>query len=180
MLYSVLEVHKRGPCKDEAIQRRVVSRLYRCVIFPLQIREDFFVHQLTLSAELVLSVPKQFVDVGQFLLSLQMALKLGLGHNPTAIIGLNAIDYWRKVKKDELQKYLPEILPCLNNYLLIQHEDKGVIEIDNDDEDKNLEALRDRKEKSIHHDVQLRIVRLLAKFGGDNIHILKVYFFFCT
>jgi hypothetical protein len=119
-------------------------------------------------------VPKQFVDIGQFVLPLQMAFKLGLGHSDTAITALNAVDYWRKVKKDDLRNFLPEILPSLNNYLLIQHEDKGAIEIDNDDEDKNLEAIRDRKEKGVHHDVQLRIVRLLAKFGGDNINILKV------
>lgn len=122
----------------------------------------------------MLSVPKQFVDIGQFLLSLQMAFKLGLGHSQTAMTALNAVDYWRKVKREELQKYLPDILPCLNNYLLIPHEDKGVIEIDDDDEKKNLEAIQDRKDKSVHHEVQLRIVRLLAKFGGDNVCILKV------
>ena len=121
-----------------------------------------------------MSVPKQFVDINQFLLSLQMAFKLGLGHADTAITALNAVDYWRKVKKDDLRQYLPEILPCLNNYLLIPHEDKGIIDIDNDDEVKNLEAIRDRKEKGVHHDIQLRIVRLLAKLGGDNISILKV------
>ena len=136
--------------------------------------------------ELVLSVPKQFVDIEQFLPSLSMAFKLGLSHLPMATIALDAVEYWRKVKRKELVQELPRILPCMNEYLTVHIQDDGA-----DDEDtdafstvsgtkRNSNAGKKRRDEekepaqSLRTQVQLRIVRLLAKLGGDSIHLIKV------
>lgn len=90
--------------------------------------------------QLVLSAPKEFINIPQFIPSLQMAFKLGLSHIPVLLllfiylpltvhvqmanIGLAAVEHWRKVKKEELTKHLPLILPFLNDYLLMAPQEE--------------------------------------------------------
>jgi DNA-dependent protein kinase catalytic subunit len=47
--------------------------------------------------QLVLAVPKEFIDVPMLVPSLVMAFKLGLAYLPLCEIGLDALEYWLQV-----------------------------------------------------------------------------------
>jgi hypothetical protein len=86
--------------------------------------------------ELVLAVPKQFVQVhamnvlfffvdvlhalqvGLLVPALQTAFRMGLRFIPLACVGLDALEHWLEVlPMSAIQPHLKQILPCLTDYM---------------------------------------------------------------
>ena len=68
----------------------------------------------------MLSVPKEFLNDSTLpIRALEIALKIGLSYIELAEIGLDALEYWIRVKNDIIHKYLHLILPPLQDYLLL-------------------------------------------------------------
>jgi DNA-dependent protein kinase catalytic subunit len=149
--------------------------------------------------EFVLAAPKEFlVDLEVFLPSLFLAFKLGLSYLPLAHVAIDAVEYWWKVKRREIIPLLPKILPFMNEFLSLNKGGDDSNDIDDDEtrqmvlgRAKRLTAKKISTKKAVEKliakngtnpiatprgQVQLRIVRLLAKLGGHNIHLIKVSF----
>lgn len=103
-----------------------------------------------------------------------------------ANVGLTALDFWWRVKPDELKSFFPRILPLLNDYLLIRIQAKDVAAEGDENVVRICQAIDvksglestpshpiQEKEANLKQVQQERIARLLGKFGGHNIHILQ-------
>lgn len=66
---------------------------------------------------LCLSSPPVLVEIADIIPSLKNALKIGLRYLPLAEVSLDALERWQKTFPDKLQQWLPQIVPCLNDYL---------------------------------------------------------------
>jgi len=66
---------------------------------------------------LCLSAPPVLVGIAAIVPSLKNALKIGLRYLPLAEVALDALERWQKAFPDQLQEWLPQIVPCLNDYL---------------------------------------------------------------
>jgi DNA-dependent protein kinase catalytic subunit len=69
---------------------------------------------------LVLSSPSALTDSVSVIAPIQLALKLGLGYFPLASIGLDAVERWIEIVDREQNSWFAQVLPCLNEYLLVQ------------------------------------------------------------
>lgn len=67
-----------------------------------------------------------------------------------AKIGLDALEYWLKVKRHDVTPYLADVLPTLNEYLLLPHtpikktesfSDHGTVYSSKSGEDKNVVSM---------------------------------------
>lgn len=70
---------------------------------------------------LVLSVPKELLDINDLVSPICIALKLGQSYQPLANIGLDAIEKIADLKGPrDLSAWLGQILPYFNDYLLVK------------------------------------------------------------
>ncbi|EFC47806.1 DNA dependent protein kinase catalytic subunit [Naegleria gruberi] len=142
---------------------------------------------------------RNFIDLRYFVHPLQLSFELGLSYLPLADIGLKALEHWIKVlpKKEITEKCLPKVLPKLNPYLMVKHNSSVGIGEENSGADSDvvdvkkllkgqtknsIRKINDDKSKSQNKSssdqtplgkVQLGVIRLLGKIGGDNILILN-------
>lgn len=69
---------------------------------------------------MVLSSPSALTNSNSIIAPIQLALKLGLGYFPLASIGLDAVERWIEIVDREQNSWFAQVLPCLNEYLLVQ------------------------------------------------------------
>ncbi|KAG2383045.1 hypothetical protein C9374_005012 [Naegleria lovaniensis] len=166
----------------------------------IQRLHEFKGELLTSCIKFVLSMPKSFIDLKYWVHPLQLSFELGLSYLPLANIGLEAIEYWLKVlpRSELVEKCFPKVLPKLDPYLMVKHNNS--IGVSGDDNDVDAEVsdisklLKGQTKTSIRKTndnttqaknklssfdktplkkVQLGIIRLLGKIGGDNANILN-------
>jgi DNA-dependent protein kinase catalytic subunit len=102
------------------------------------------------------------------------------------MIGLSALERWIEIIPIDLRPYLPEILPCLNDYLLI---DPAIESVDNAASSRQPTVYDRAKAWSVllkknpgdgkapsdemgHMSLQLRILNILGSLGGQNRHLI--------
>ncbi|KAG0609962.1 hypothetical protein M758_7G027900 [Ceratodon purpureus] len=67
---------------------------------------------------LCLSAPPVLVGIASIVPPLKNALKIGIRYLPLAAVALDALERWQTAFPDQLQLWLPQIVPCLNDYLV--------------------------------------------------------------
>jgi len=145
--------------------------------------------------ELLLSLPKQLINVAQLVPIVCLAFQYGLGYLKLGHVGLNAIEYWLKVVPQQVHNSLNLILPHLNDYLLMsssamsnssgEGSSTSTISIAFSEDNLSVGGFNRKKKfksniidpkllqfKTSVEDIQNRIIRLLGKLGGDNSHFL--------
>ncbi|KAF2075899.1 hypothetical protein CYY_002790 [Polysphondylium violaceum] len=144
--------------------------------------------------ELLLSLPKQLINVSQLVPIVCLAFQYGLGYLKLGHVGLNAIEYWLKVVPQQVHNNLHLILPHLNDYLLMSSAavsnssgegSSTSISIAFSEEKLSVGGFNRKKKfksnsidpkllqfKTSVEDIQNRIIRLLGKLGGDNSFFL--------
>eukprot|EP01133_Synstelium_polycarpum_P005723 gene5723-6618_t len=135
--------------------------------------------------ELLLSVPRQLVNMALLIPTLKTAFKIGLGYLKLGHIALNAIEYWLKVMPSQVYEHLDAILPSLNDYLLIATPSLATPDSPTPTATPRLLPRTKRfgghgsnidpkllQAKNSVEEIQTRIIRLLGVLGGRNIHFL--------
>jgi hypothetical protein len=145
---------------------------------------------------------------------------MGESYWPLALVALDALEYWLRVKPDDTRRHLPLILPSFDPYLRISTSscgssdvhhssssppqvsfppsDKlnrrsgsgggggGGVSVKEEESVGSLTSLEADPQSALlaadperigqHHnlkrEVQMRIVRLLARLGGENVHLI--------
>jgi hypothetical protein len=82
---------------------------------------------LAACVRLVLSVPRELIDVPVLVPSLDTALRLGVGYLPLARVGLDALERWLEVRPRSVAPYLTRVLPRLHDYLLVSTEEEAEV-----------------------------------------------------
>ncbi|KYQ91591.1 DNA-dependent protein kinase subunit [Tieghemostelium lacteum] len=140
--------------------------------------------------QLLLSIPKQLLNIPILIPVLNLSLKMGLSYLKLGHIALNAIEYWLEEVPHQVSDHLQDILPNLNDYLLIsyqafnsdQHMSVNSIETSeilkqtfHSNRKKFTSKTLDPKLLQFRSSIvtiQNRIIRLLGRLGGKNYHFL--------
>ncbi|GES81504.1 DNA-dependent protein kinase catalytic subunit [Rhizophagus clarus] len=70
---------------------------------------------------LVLSIPRELIDIQNLISPICIALKMGLSYQTLATIGINAIEKLVELQgPQDISKWLEQILPLFNEYLLVK------------------------------------------------------------
>src|SRR5437764_2687444 len=70
---------------------------------------------------LVLSIPRELINIQNLISPICIALKMGLSYQPLATIGINAIEKLVDLQgPQDISKWLEQILPLFNEYLLVK------------------------------------------------------------
>ncbi|KAF9184663.1 hypothetical protein BGZ51_003206 [Haplosporangium sp. Z 767] len=134
---------------------------------------------------LVLSSPTALTEPSSVIAPIQLALKLGLGYFPLASIGLDAIERWIEVVEHDQTSWFSQVLPPLNEYLLVQVSSaeendafggmgsKTRKKVMGDDQSykaiaRSASMLTTAEQVQSLHNLQLRILRLLGRQAGYN------------
>jgi hypothetical protein len=80
---------------------------------------------LAACVRLVLSVPRELIDVPVLVPSLDTALRLGVGYLPLARVGLDALERWLEVRPRSVAPYLTRVLPRLARLSAREHRRGG-------------------------------------------------------
>lgn len=130
--------------------------------------------------EFLLSVPLNMLSVEEISIPLNLAFKQGLSYLPLANIGLSALESWiDSIHDEKRQIFLEQALPNLNPYLSFKEEikdDENIFDnFSNDINDKNNTNKKENLNEMFTplRSIQLRIVRMLANLGSENIWILN-------
>lgn len=139
---------------------------------------------LAACVKLVLSVPRQFIDVSLLVPALQVAFKIGLSYIELAEIGMDALEYWIRVVPSSIIPCLPKILPVLNSYLRI---DDSNYDMESSEHEEKAQKFRQRAQsagrgktkdgkvtvvrKGKVTKLQHRILRLVGRLGGSSVSL---------
>ncbi|KAF9360792.1 hypothetical protein BGX26_007743 [Mortierella sp. AD094] len=141
--------------------------------------------------QLVLSSPSALTDSSSVIPPIQLALKLGLGYLPLATVGLEAIERWIDIVDHDHDSWLSQVLPCLNEYLMVQVTVAGDSDVLDGSTTKSKHKTLTRQNQSYKaiaksastltssetvqslRDLQLRILRLLGQQARHNKLILS-------
>jgi len=140
--------------------------------------------------QFLLSVPLNFMNSEEFVTPLMLAFQQGISYLPLAKVGLSTLESWiSSLGPEKLNSCLSKILPCLNQYLSLkdqsnteerkfrlQQKKRSITVQDNSEEEKHKKMQKnmfDEADLTPLRDVQLRIIRLLARLGGENYFILN-------
>ncbi|CAG8524807.1 39645_t:CDS:10, partial [Gigaspora margarita] len=148
--------------------------------------------------DLVLSAPRELLNMDILISPIRIALKLGQSYQPLANIGLNAIEKLLDMKDSQNinnNKLLGQILPLLNDYLLVTADSmdnslKEIAQVRADAQSlkrgiKTVEQARKQKIKDLDkhkshtivgqlkknaglHNLQVRVLRILGRLGGTS------------
>jgi DNA-dependent protein kinase catalytic subunit len=70
---------------------------------------------------LVLSIPRELINIQNLISPICIALKMGLSYQPLATIGINAIEKLVDLQgPQDISNWLEQILPLFNEYLLVK------------------------------------------------------------
>ncbi|KAL9649605.1 hypothetical protein ABK040_003282 [Willaertia magna] len=165
------------------VKENVIQRLH-----------EFKGELLTSCIKFVLSMPKTFIDLKYWVNPLKLSFELGLSYLPLANVGLQALEHWLKVmpRNELIEKCLSEVLPLLNPYLMvnfstfdIDEENSETLDVKKLLKSQTKTSIRKTEEKKYKSKiftegdktplkkVQISIIRLLGKIGGDNNLLLK-------
>ena len=155
---------------DSVVEDQVTKRFFTQLLKQLMKRmESFYGVLLMSSLEACLSAPISIVysseenNLNLWVPVIQKALSLGFSHLPLAHMTLNTLNSWtEEIPMEELQKYLPELLPELSPYLSI---DKVSQELQGEPD----QVLQDRKKRKT---VAYRVVKFLGSLGGMAHYIV--------
>jgi DNA-dependent protein kinase catalytic subunit len=128
--------------------------------------------------QLVLSVPREFIDVDNLVAPLQTAFRLGLAYLPLCEIGLDALEYWLRVKRNDVLRALPKILPSLSEYLSMSGAhlgDSPAGSVGVGAQKKEAIEYKSEHDRTLQSTLQVRIVRLLGKLGGHNLALVPEF-----
>eukprot|EP01122_Echinamoeba_exundans_P008707 TRINITY_DN2938_c0_g1_i1.p1 TRINITY_DN2938_c0_g1~~TRINITY_DN2938_c0_g1_i1.p1 ORF type:complete len:1088 (+),score=237.19 TRINITY_DN2938_c0_g1_i1:85-3348(+) len=128
--------------------------------------------------QLVLSVPREFIDVENLVAPLQTAFRLGLAYLPLCEIGLDALEYWLRVKRNDVLRALPKILPSLSEYLSMSGAQLGDLpagSVGVGAQKTQAVEYKSEHDRTLQSKLQVRIVRLLGKLGGHNLALVPEF-----
>ncbi|KAF9135211.1 hypothetical protein BGW39_004143 [Mortierella sp. 14UC] len=177
--------------EDEPVEVQRAAALFQKYIREVLARLEQYKDDLLASClHLVLSSPSALTDSNSVIAPIQLALKLGLGYFPLASVGLDAVERWIDIVDREQNSWFSQVLPCLNDYLMVQVPTGG----DTDGvEGSGVKSRKDRAGKTMTEyskmvrnvftlgsssqvqsmkDLQLRILRLLGRQAQYNKLIL--------
>lgn len=115
---------------------------------------------------LVLSSPAALTDSDSIIAPIQLALKLGLGYFPLASVGLDAIERWIGRIDHDHDGWFGKVLPCLNEYLLVQVPNSGDGEVTDGSTAKSKQKLLARQNN------RYKAVVLTASFAVGPQHAI--------
>ncbi|KAF7728428.1 hypothetical protein EC973_006106 [Apophysomyces ossiformis] len=140
---------------------------------------------------LILACPLYFFDMEELVAPLRTAFHLGIGYYPLAWIALDAIERLLNEEDSTLinESFLGNVLPHMNDYLTLEKK----IKKNTEDEQRQfkLPTAAERKHADIHQtknleplalaqhesyslrEIQVRILRILARLGGNNKMMLR-------
>ncbi|CAG8447301.1 28743_t:CDS:10, partial [Dentiscutata erythropus] len=148
--------------------------------------------------DLVLSSPKELLNMDNLISPIRISLKLGQSYQPLANIGLNAIEKLLDIKESQnINKLLGQLLPLLNDYLLVTADSmdnslKEIAQVRADAQSlkrgiKTVEQARKQKIRDVDrhksstfvgmgqlkknaglHNLQVRVLRILGRLGGTS------------
>ncbi|KAG0303333.1 hypothetical protein BGZ98_006787, partial [Dissophora globulifera] len=187
---EVKKQSKQVKTEDYSADTERAATLFRKYISEVLARLEQYKDDLLASClHLVLSSPSALTDSNSIIPPIQLALKLGLGYFPLASVGLDAIERWIDIVERDQDSWFSQVLPCLNEYLLVQ-----VTNTEHDVDSPMAKwkhktaARRDESYKAIAksasmitsteqmqslRDLQLRILRLLGRQAGYNKLLLN-------
>ncbi|KAG0293742.1 hypothetical protein BGZ96_002384 [Linnemannia gamsii] len=112
---------RRVKNEGESVEVQRAAALFQKYIREVLARLEQYKDELLASClHLVLSSPSALTDSKSIIAPIQLALKLGLGYFPLASIGLDAVERWIEIVDREQNLWFAQVLPCLNEYLLVQ------------------------------------------------------------
>ncbi|KAG0024840.1 hypothetical protein BGZ80_003699 [Entomortierella chlamydospora] len=191
-LFQQKDGPKSKKTDSEPVDTQRAAALFQKYIREVLARLEQYKDDLLASClQLVLSSPSALTDSSSIIPPIQLALKLGLGYLPLATVGLDAIERWIDIVDDDDDSWLSQVLPCLNEYLMVQVTVAG----DNDAIDgsttKSKRKTLTRQNQSYRaiaktasmltssetvqslRNLQLRILRLLGQQARHNKLILS-------
>ncbi|KAF9934906.1 hypothetical protein FBU30_010173 [Linnemannia zychae] len=129
--------------ENESVELQRAAVLFQKYIREVLARLEQYKDELLASClYLVLSSPSALTDSNSIIAPIQLALKLGLGYFPLASIGLDAVERWIDIVDREQTSWFAQVLPCLNEYLMVQIPTSG------DSDGTEGPVVKSRREKS--------------------------------
>ncbi|KAF9155537.1 hypothetical protein BG015_009513 [Linnemannia schmuckeri] len=117
---SISTADRRVKNEDEPMGVQRAAALFQKYVREVLARLEQYKDDLLASClHLVLSSPSALTDSSSIIAPIQLALKLGLGYFPLASIGLDAVERWIEIVDREQNSWFAQVLPCLNEYLLV-------------------------------------------------------------
>ncbi|KAG0234361.1 hypothetical protein BGX31_004586 [Mortierella sp. GBA43] len=167
------EKHVKIEGEDGLIDAQRTAALFKKYIREVLARLEQYKDDLLASClQLVLSSPSALTDADSIVAPIRLALKLGLGYIPLAIIGIDAVERWIDIVDHDQDTWFGRVLPGLNEYLMVQLATSG----DHDSIDipttKSKQKSTSDQIQSLR-DLQLRILRLLGRQARNNKMIVS-------
>ena len=144
--------------------RKLITKFLQNVVVRIKTFRDELLYA---AIEMVLNVPKQFIDIPNLMPALQSCLKIGLNYLPAGKLCMDVLERWLVLVPDAMQTHLPSILPKLADYIRASSYTFGdeKIQLDSKHQGKKLE----NPETVLIH----RILGFLGKVGGASRYVLK-------
>ncbi|KAG0205959.1 hypothetical protein BGX33_007637 [Mortierella sp. NVP41] len=184
-------LHRHVKVEGGSVDNQRAAALFQKYIREVLARLEQYKDDLLASClHLVLSSPAALTDSNSIIAPIQLALKLGLGYFPLASIGLDAVERWINIVDQDQHSWFGQVLPCLNEYLLVQVPASGegdgaegsVVKLRRDRSGrprteytkmvKNVFMPDSSSQVQSMKDLQLRILRLLGRQAQYNKLIL--------
>ncbi|KAI1315202.1 hypothetical protein EDD11_001140 [Mortierella claussenii] len=181
----------RVKVENEFVDAQRAAALFKKYIREVLARLEQYKDDLLASClHLVLSSPSALTDSSSIIPPIQLALKLGLGYFPLATVGLDAVEHWIDILDRDHDLWLSQVLPCLNEYLLVEVSGGGE-DMSDVVATKTKQRAQTRQSQSYKavartasmlttsdqvqslRDFQLRILRLLGRQAQHNKLILS-------
>ena len=149
-------------------------------------RSRRFKDELLASAmDLLLCAPLRFVSAHMppMITSLESAFAMGHAYRPLAITALGALESWLDSLRAALRPHLSSLLPCLHVYLTLSADKQARMGKTRTVRDSRRSgggtqsvlknSARTRLKRGGDEELQLRIVRVLGRVGGDCVGIVQ-------
>lgn len=153
--------------------------------------EKVFDDLLISCLEFALTLPSKLRDFDVQIPALQAALKLGVNSPMMAGIALKSLEEWVASDIRQLRRYLPQVLPLLNDFLILPilsdegSQNGGKLE-SNDRRNKRAVAQYKRETRRSKFaqseeeeptvstkDIAVRVMKLLGKLGSDSMWLVQ-------
>ncbi|EFA79656.1 DNA-dependent protein kinase subunit [Heterostelium album PN500] len=175
---------------DELENKRNCFKLFAKFLKEVEAASTQYKDELLASViQLLLSVPKQLVNIPVLIPTLSTAFRLGLSYLKLGHVGLNTIEYWLSVLPEEVDAHLYAILPALSDYFLISTTNTSSSNQESANSKTGMLMGRgaaprmntksidfvDPKllaQRTVVEEMQTRVIRILGKLGGQNYHLM--------
>ncbi|CAG8489558.1 14379_t:CDS:10 [Funneliformis mosseae] len=136
---------------------------------------------------LVLSIPRELINIRNLMSPICIALKMGLSYQPLATIGISAIEKLVDLQGPrDISEWLGQILPLFNEYLLVKADSidnntiKGFAQIHNTQRNKSghFKSLDQTRKDRVKYKGQKKYVKTIVGIGqlekNVELHDLQV------